>query len=101
MVGHNASEGIEPRNYHRRIGPKVSCPGSQQRGKHYGERVRVVPGSKSVAGHLTVYSGTWESHAAPSGSFQQAAKARRKYGGMAVGPTHSRGVVGVMSGAGT
>ena len=82
MIGHNASEGIEPRNFHRCIGPKVSCPGSQQRGKRYGERVRVVPGSKSVAGHLTVYSGTWESHAAPSGSLQQADE--RQGGGMAV-----------------
>ncbi len=31
-------------------------------------------------------------------SFQQAEEARRKYGDMAVGPVHSRGVVGVMPG---
>jgi hypothetical protein len=37
----------------------------------------------------------------PKGSFQQAEKARRKYGGVAVGPTHSRGVVGVMPGEDT
>ena len=37
MIGHNASEGIEPRNFHRCTGPKVTCPGSQQRGMRYGE----------------------------------------------------------------
>ena len=41
---------------------------------------------------------TWESHAAPHESFQQAEEARRKYGGMAVRPAHSRGVAGVMPG---
>jgi len=61
-----------------------------------GECVSGVPGSKSVAGNLTVHIGTWESHIVPKGSFQQAEEARRKYGGMAVGLTHSRGVVGVM-----
>ncbi len=37
MVGHNASEGIQPRNNHRRTGPRVSWPGSQQRGARHGE----------------------------------------------------------------
>ena len=63
-----------------------------------GECVRGVPGSKSVAGNLTVHIGTWENHIAPNRSFQQAEKARRKYGDMVVGLTHSRGVVGVMPG---
>ncbi|MBN2377466.1 MAG: hypothetical protein JXD22_13775 [Sedimentisphaerales bacterium] len=63
-----------------------------------GEYDSDVPGSKSMAGNLTVYVGTWESHVAPNGSFQQAEEARRKYGGMAVGPAHSRGVAGVMPG---
>ncbi len=58
-----------------------------------------VPGSKSMAGNLTVHIGTWESHIVPNRSFQQAEEARRKYGGMVVGLTHSRGVVGVMPGA--
>jgi hypothetical protein len=61
-----------------------------------GECVSGVPGSKSVAGNLTVHIGTWENHIAPNRSFQQAEKARRKYGDMVVGLTHSRGVVGVM-----
>ena len=63
-----------------------------------GECVSDVPGSESMAGNRTVHIGTWESHAAPRGSFQQAEEARRKYGGMAVGPVHSRGVAGVMPG---
>jgi len=61
-----------------------------------GECVSGVPGSKSVAGNLTVRVGTWESHIVPKGSFQQAEEARRKYDGMAVGLTRSRGVIGVM-----
>ena len=63
-----------------------------------GECVCGVPGSKSMAGNPTVHIGTWESHIVPGGSFQQAEEARRKCGGMAVGLTHSRGVVGVMPG---
>jgi hypothetical protein len=51
-----------------------------------------------VAGNLTVHIGTWENHIVPRGSFQQAEEARRKYSDMVVGLTHSRGVVGVMSG---
>ena len=63
-----------------------------------GECVSGVPGSKSIAGHSTVHNGTWESHVVLERSFQQAEEARRKYGGMAVGPVHSRGVAGVMPG---
>ena len=63
-----------------------------------GECISDVPGSESVAGKRTVYIGTWENHATPNGSFQQAEEARRKYSGMVVGPTHSRGVAGVMPG---
>jgi len=48
-----------------------------------------------------VLIGTWESHAVPEGSFQQAEEARREYGGMAVGPAHIRGVVAVMRGEDT
>ncbi len=63
-----------------------------------GECVSGVPGSESVAGNSTVHIGTWENHIAPYRSFQQAEEARRKYGDMVVGLTHSRGVVGVMPG---
>jgi hypothetical protein len=60
-----------------------------------GEHVSSVPGSESVAGKSNVHIGTWESRTAPNGSFQQAEKARRKYGDTAVGLTHIRGVGGV------
>ncbi len=63
-----------------------------------GEYVCDVPGSESVAGKLTVHIGTWDNHIVPNRSFQQAEEARREYGGMVVGLTHSRGVVGVMPG---
>jgi hypothetical protein len=61
-----------------------------------GECVGDVPGSESMAGNPTVHIGTWENHIVPKRSFQQAEEARRKYGDMVVGLTHSRGVVGVM-----
>lgn len=64
-----------------------------------GECVSGVPGSESVAGNLTVHIGTWENHIVPDRSFQQAEEARRRYGDMVVGLTHSRGVIGVMPGA--
>jgi len=63
-----------------------------------GECVSGVPGSESMAGNPTVHIGTWENHIVPNRSFQQAEEARRKYGDMVVGLTHSRGVVGVMPG---
>jgi hypothetical protein len=61
-----------------------------------GECVSGVPGSESMAGNLTVHIGTWENHIVPNRSFQRAEEARRKYGDMVVGLTHSRGVNGVM-----
>ena len=66
-----------------------------------GKCVCGVPGSESVAGNPTVHIGTWESYIVPKGSFQSrhvGKEARRKCGGMAVGLTHIRGVVGVMPG---
>jgi hypothetical protein len=63
-----------------------------------GKGVSDVPGSKSIAGHSTVHNGTWENHAVLERSLQQAEEARRRYGGMVVGPAHIRGVAGVMPG---
>ena len=63
-----------------------------------GECVGDVPGSKSTAGHSTVHNGTWESHAVLERSLQQAEEARRRYGSVAVGPTHIRGVAEVTFG---
>ena len=89
------------------LSPEI-CIVAQGQGFHFleasiavcvkGEHDSDVPGSESMAGNLTVHIGTWESHVAPNGSFQQAEEARRKYGGRAVGPAHSRGVAGVMPG---
>ena len=61
-----------------------------------GERVSGVPGSKAMAGHSRIHSGTWESHIVPKEASNEPKRRRRKYGGMAVGLTHSRGVGGVM-----
>ena len=63
-----------------------------------GECVSGMPGSKSIAGHSTVHNGTWESHAVLERSLQQAEEARWRYGSVAVGPTHIRGVAEVMFG---
>ena len=100
MIGHNASEGIEPRNCHRRIGPRYSWAGSQQRDVRQGEcgtpcRGRspwqVIQRSASELGRAVPL---------PEGSLQRAEEARRRYGGTAVGPAHNRGVVGAMPGEG-
>ena len=98
MIGHNASEGIEPRNFHRRIGPRVTFPGSQQRGARYGECVAACRGLSPWQVIQRFASGLGRAMPLPKGSLQQAEEARRRCGGMAVGPTHSRGVAGVMSG---
>ena len=57
-----------------------------------------VPGSQAAAGHPTDCIGTWDSRIACMP--QQAEEARRGHGDTAVGPVHSRGVVGVTPGAG-
>ena len=62
-----------------------------------GECVSDVPGSEAMAGHSTVHNGTWERHIVPdSEASNEPKRRRRKYGDMAVGLTHSRGVNGVM-----
>ena len=61
------------------------------------ECVSSVPGSQTIAGHSTVHNGTWEGHVVPDNEASNESKRRRrKYGGMAVGLTHSRGTDGVM-----
>ena len=55
-----------------------------------------VPGSQAAAGHPTDCIGTWDSRIACMP--QQAEEARRDHRDTAVGPVHSRGVVGVMPG---
>ena len=99
MISRNKSEGIKPRNLFIALGQEFLHSEASIVAHVNGECVSGVPGSKSIAGHSTVHNGTWESHVVLERSFQQAEEARRRYGGTAVGPTHSSGVVGVMPGA--
>ena len=89
---------LSPEIYHIALGQGFHFLEASIAARVKGEYVCDVPGSESVAGKLTVHNGTWDNHIAPNGSFQQAEDARRKYGDMVVGLTHSRGVVGVMPG---
>ena len=78
------------------IGPRVSFLGSQYRYTRQGECMTGVPGSESVAGKRTVCIGTWENRNASNRSCREAEKATKRYGVSVVGPTHKRGVAGVM-----
>jgi len=98
MVSHNVSEGVEPRNMFVALGQGLHYPEASIATHDIGECVSGVPRSKSIAGHSTVHNGTWESHAVLERSLQQAEEARRRYGSVAVGPTHIRGVAEVMFG---
>jgi len=98
MASHNVSEGIELRNLCIALGQGVYHSEASIAARVKGECVSDVPGSKSIAGHLKIHNGTWESHVVLKRSLQQTEEARRRYGSVAVGPTHIRGVVGVMSG---
>ena len=97
IVGHNESEGLKLRNRTQLHRARV-CTSLKPVSLHafIGECDSGVPESKTMAGNSTVHIGTWESHIVPYRSFQQAEEARRKYGDMAVGPGHSKGVDGVM-----
>jgi hypothetical protein len=99
MVSRNVSEGVEPRNMSMLHWAK-SFSTRKPVSLHtlIGECVSGVPGSKSTAGHSTVHNGTWESHTVLERSLQQAEEARRRYGSVAVGPAHIRGVGGIMPG---
>ena len=89
-------EGVEPRNNPFCIGSRSSCFGNQYQYTRNGKSVSDVPGSKSVAGKRTVYTGTWENRIVPIGSFQGAGEVTREYGVLVVGLIHSRGVSRVM-----
>ncbi len=98
MVSHNVSEGVEPRNMCIALGQEFLHSEASIPAHVNGECVSGVPGSKSIAGHSTVHNGTWESHAVLERSLQQAEEARRRYGGVEVGPARIRGIAGVMPG---
>ncbi|MFC1739498.1 hypothetical protein ACFL1G_10700 [Planctomycetota bacterium] len=60
------------------------------------EYVSNMPGSKAMVGNRIVCTGTWESHIVPIvEASNELKRRRRKYGDMAVGLTHIRGVDGV------
>ena len=98
MISHNVSEGVESRNLCIALGQEFLHSEASIATRNKGKCVGGVPGSKSIAGHSTVHNGTWESHAVLERSLQQAEEARRRYGSVAVGPAHIRGVAGVMPG---
>jgi len=87
------------------MGQGLLCPeasivaGAIRRAMYHDGAWRVcngVPGSQAAAGHPTDCIGTWDSRIACMP--QQAEEARRGHRDTAVGPVHSRGVVGVMPG---
>ena len=98
MVSRNVNEGVEPRNLCIALGQEFLHSEASTAAHIKGECDSGMPGSKSIAGHSKIHKGTWESHVVLKRSLQQAEEARRRYGGVAVGPTHIRGVAGVMSG---
>ena len=94
VTGHN-----RVRRLMRLMGHGLLCP---EAGIVADVRRRVcngVPGSQAAAGHPTDRIGIWDSRIACM--LQQAEEARRGHGDTAVGPAHSRGVAGVMPGAGS
>ena len=85
-----------PEIFHNAQGQGFHKPESNTAVYAKGEYNSGVPGSKSTAGRLTDYIGTWENRIAPKGNLQQAEKARKREGNAVVGLIHSRGVSWVM-----
>ena len=99
MISHNASEGFySPEICLVALGQGFLHPEASIAAHDNGECASGVPGSQTIAGHSTVHNGTWESHTVPKEASNESKRRRRKYGDVAVGPVHSRGVAGVMPG---
>jgi hypothetical protein len=97
MISHNASEGFySPEICLVVLGQEVLHSEASIAAHDNGECVSGMPGSQTIAGHSTVHSGTWENHIVPKEASNESKRRRRKYGGMVVGPGHSRGTDGVM-----
>ena len=97
MISHNASEGCySPEICLLALGQEVLHSEASIAAHDNGECVSGVSGSQTIAGHSTVHSGTRERHAAPKEASIESKRRRRKYGGMPVGPGHSRVTDGVM-----
>ena len=78
MIGHNASEGIEPRNNQRRNGPRVSLSGSQYRCARDGECAAACRGLRPWQVIERIGSELGRAMPFPRRGFQQAEEARRK-----------------------
>ncbi len=97
MVSHNESEGFCPEICLIALGQGLLHSEASIAAHDNGKCVSGGPGSQTIAGHSTVHNGTWERHTVPdSEASNESKRRRRKYGGMAVGPGHSRGTDGVM-----
>ena len=94
MISHNASEGFySPEICLVALGQGFLRPEARIAAHDNGECVGNVPGSQTIAGHSTVHSGTWEGHIVPdTEASNEPKRQRRKYGDVALGLTHSRGV---------
>ena len=79
-------------------GPRVSFPGSQQHGTRFGERVGPGRGLSPWQVNQRFASELGRAVPFPREASNEAEEVRQRYGGMAVGPVHSRGVAGVMPG---
>ena len=99
MISHNASEGFySPEICLVALGQGFLHSEASIAAHDNGECISGVPGSQTIAGHSTVHSGTREGHVVPnSEASNEPKRQRRKYGGVALGLTHSRGVNGVMA----
>ena len=87
---------LSPEIHHIALGQGFHLLEASTGARAKGERVSGVPGSKSVAGERTVCIGTWENRSVPFRSRQGAEEVTRRYVVPVVGPTHNRGVGGVM-----
>ena len=89
---------VQPRDWHLAMGQGLLCPEASTVTDVSRRVCHGMPGSQAAAGHPTDRIGTWEGRIACLP--QQAEKARTGHGDTAIGPTHSRGVAGVMPGGG-
>ena len=96
MISHNASEGFySPEICLVALGQGFLHPEASIAAHDYGECVSDMPGSQTIAGHLSVPY-FYPDHIVPKEASDESERRRRKYGGMAVGPGHIRVTDGVM-----
>ena len=89
-------KGLSPEMLALHLGEGLVVPEASIAACATGEYASDVPGSETMVGNRIACTGTWESHIVPKEASNELKRRRRKYGDMAVGLTHSRGVDGVM-----